>query len=94
MSTLALTLASTGLPGDLFGSPTAFAEDTHNQTAKLKFNSNGKFKIVQFNDPQDDERIDRRTIELMEKVLRLLKNRLCCHQWRHVAGGPAILHWN
>ncbi|RCK71563.1 phosphoesterase [Desertihabitans brevis] len=27
------------------------------------------FRIVQFNDTQDDERIDRRTIELMEKVL-------------------------
>ena len=88
MSTLALTLASTGLPGDLFGSPTAFAEDTHNQTAKLKFNSNGKFKIVQFNDPQDDERIDRRTIELMEKVLDSEKPDFVVINGDMLASGP------
>ena len=35
----------------------------------LRFHRDGTFKIVQFNDTQDDERIDRRTIELMEKVL-------------------------
>lgn len=36
---------------------------------KLKFAADGKFKIVQFNDTQDGPRTDRRTIELMEKVL-------------------------
>lgn len=66
MSTLALTLATTGLPGDLFTN-TVHAEK--NADAKLHFNSDGKFKVVQFNDTQDDERIDRRTLELMEKVL-------------------------
>ncbi len=86
MSTLALTLGSTGLPGDLFGSTTAFAE--YNQTAKLKFNSNGKFKIVQFNDPQDDERIDRRTIELMEKVLESEKPDFVVINGDMLASGP------
>ncbi|MEO6529811.1 MAG: metallophosphoesterase family protein [Specibacter sp.] len=35
----------------------------------LAFRPNGTFKIVQFNDTQDDERTDRRTIELMERTL-------------------------
>lgn len=35
----------------------------------LRFNDNGKFKIVQFNDTQDGHRIDRRTVELVERVL-------------------------
>lgn len=64
---LALTLGSTGVPIDVLGGGTAHA-DSNNQ-AKLQFNSDGKFKIIQFNDTQDDEHIDRRTVELMEKVL-------------------------
>ena len=71
MSTLALTLGATGIPGNLINASTVSAKEK-DQTianAKLKFNPDGKFKIVQFNDTQDDERIDRRTIELMEKVL-------------------------
>ncbi|WP_241481515.1 metallophosphoesterase family protein [Mesobacillus campisalis] len=86
MSTLALTLASTGLPGDLFGSTTALASD--HQKAKLKFNRNGKFKIVQFNDPQDDERIDRRTVELMEKVLDSEKPDFVVINGDMLASGP------
>lgn len=35
----------------------------------LRFGTDGRFTIVQFNDTQDDERIDRRTIELMNRVL-------------------------
>lgn len=35
----------------------------------LRFNGDGKFKIVQFNDTQDDHLTDRRTIEFMGKVL-------------------------
>jgi len=86
MGTLALTLASTGLPGDLFGSTPAFAEAK--QTAKLKFNPDGKFKIVQFNDPQDDERIDRRTVELMEKVLDSEKPDFVVINGDMLASGP------
>lgn len=36
---------------------------------KLRFGPDGTFKVVQFNDTQDDERTDRRTVELIEKVL-------------------------
>ncbi|SDP74415.1 Calcineurin-like phosphoesterase [Actinopolyspora xinjiangensis] len=36
---------------------------------KLRFRPDGTFRIVQFNDTQDDERTDRRTIELMERTL-------------------------
>lgn len=37
--------------------------------APLRFNRSGRYTIVQFNDTQDDELIDGRSIELMEKVL-------------------------
>ena len=36
---------------------------------KMKFGSDGKFRIVQFNDTQDGPLTDRRTIELMDAVL-------------------------
>ena len=36
---------------------------------KLRFRPDGTFTVVQFNDTQDDEQTDRRTVELMEKVL-------------------------
>jgi len=36
---------------------------------KLRFRADGTFKVVQFNDTQDDEQTDRRTVELIEKVL-------------------------
>ncbi|WP_261300574.1 metallophosphoesterase [Paenibacillus andongensis] len=64
---LAITLGSVGVPVELFGGGEVQAAT--NDNVKLQFNSNGKFKIVQFNDTQDDENIDRRTVELMEKVL-------------------------
>ena len=35
----------------------------------LRFGRDGKFRIVQFNDTQDDEKVDRRTLELMRAVL-------------------------
>jgi hypothetical protein len=85
MSTLALTLGTAGIPGDLFESTTAFA--AKNDYAKLKFKSDGKFKIVQFNDTQDDERIDRRTIELMEKVLDAEKPDFVVLNGDNITGG-------
>ncbi|GAA2849193.1 metallophosphoesterase family protein [Microbacterium arabinogalactanolyticum] len=36
---------------------------------ELRFRPDGTFKVVQFNDTQDDELTDRRTVELIEKVL-------------------------
>ena len=47
----------------------------------------GKFKIVQFNDTQDDERIDRRTVELMEKVLDAEKPDLVVLNGDNITGG-------
>ena len=35
----------------------------------MRFPEGRPFKIVQFNDTQDDEQTDRRTVELIEKVL-------------------------
>ena len=35
----------------------------------LRFRADGTFKVVQFNDTQDDELTDRRTVELIEKTL-------------------------
>lgn len=35
----------------------------------LRFHNDGTFKVVQFNDTQDDEHTDRRTVELIEKTL-------------------------
>ncbi|MFB4352062.1 metallophosphoesterase family protein [Microbacterium sp. LS_15] len=53
---------------------TAEAGSTTRPTApgragRLRFHSDGTFKVVQFNDTQDDELTDRRTVELIEKVL-------------------------
>ncbi|WP_017977220.1 metallophosphoesterase family protein [Actinopolyspora halophila] len=36
---------------------------------KLRFRQDGTFRVVQFNDTQDDERTDRRTVELVERTL-------------------------
>ncbi|UNK72278.1 metallophosphoesterase family protein [Microbacterium sp. H1-D42] len=36
---------------------------------RLQFPGDRPFKVVQFNDTQDDERTDRRTVELIEKTL-------------------------
>lgn len=35
----------------------------------LSFRPDGRFKVIQFNDTQDDEQTDRRTIELMDRTL-------------------------
>ncbi|MFC3040716.1 metallophosphoesterase family protein [Virgibacillus xinjiangensis] len=49
--------------------PNSTVQGKTNENEKLQFNSDGKYKIVQFNDMQDDEDIDPRTVELMETVL-------------------------
>lgn len=84
MSTLALTLGTAGLPADLF---TSKAHAEINDDVKLQFNPDGKFKIVQFNDTQDDENIDRRTIELMEKVLDTEKPDFVVLNGDNISGG-------
>lgn len=38
-------------------------------SSTLRFRGDGTFTVVQFNDTQDDERTDRRTVELMDRTL-------------------------
>jgi len=85
MTTLALTIASAGIPSVNVLSTVAHAET--NDNAKLQFNSDGKFKIVQFNDTQDDEHIDRRSIQLMEKVLDNEKPNFVVLNGDNITGG-------
>ncbi|WP_218711902.1 metallophosphoesterase family protein [Arthrobacter sp. BF1] len=55
--TIATSTAGTAAPGTKAPKPT------------LAFRADGTFKVIQFNDTQDDEQTDRRTIELMERTL-------------------------
>ncbi len=48
---------------------TASAGTPSASAPKLRFHDDGTFKVVQFNDTQDDELTDRRTVELIEKTL-------------------------
>ncbi|SEE22663.1 metallophosphoesterase family protein [Jiangella alba] len=83
LGTAALALGGTGA---LAGAATAGAAD---EDRPLRFTGDGTFKIVQFNDTQDDERIDRRTIELMEKVLDSERPDLVVHNGDNITGGCA-----
>ena len=49
--------------------PADATELTRHPQRALRFGRDGRFKIVQFNDTQDDEKVDRRTLELMRAVL-------------------------
>lgn len=53
----------------------------------LRFGKDGTFTIVQFNDTQDDEHIDRRTIELMESVLDSVEPDLVIMNGDNITGG-------
>ncbi|MET4589713.1 metallophosphoesterase [Arthrobacter sp. 754] len=61
LGALGLTVAS-GVAGNA-------APGTKVPKPTLAFRPDGGFKVVQFNDTQDDEQTDRRTIELMDKTL-------------------------
>ncbi|GAB3759593.1 metallophosphoesterase family protein [Microlunatus parietis] len=54
---------------------------------QLSFGNDGTFTIVQFNDTQDDEQIDRRTIELMEKTLDSVRPDLVIMNGDNITGG-------
>ncbi|MFE5317757.1 metallophosphoesterase family protein [Paenibacillus sp. NPDC056579] len=82
---IALTLGSAVMPVEWLGGGEAHAAP--NDNTKLQFNQEGKFKIVQFNDTQDDENIDRRTVELMEKVLDSEKPDLVVLNGDNITGG-------
>ncbi|SFB41075.1 Tat (twin-arginine translocation) pathway signal sequence [Amycolatopsis marina] len=67
--------------------PVAHADEALAATP-LRFNRDGTFKIVQFNDTQDDHRIDRRTIELMNHVLDDERPDLVVLVGDNITGGP------
>lgn len=53
----------------------------------LRFNDDGSFKIVQFTDTQDDEDIDPRTVQLIEKILDEEEPDLVVFTGDNIAGG-------
>lgn len=57
------------MPAAATAAPESPAKRGHHGRMPLQFGRNGRFKIVQFNDTQDGPLTDRRTIELMERVL-------------------------
>lgn len=56
-------------PGGAAAALTPATAQAKSRRTPLRFDRAGHFTIVQFNDTQDDEKIDRRTVELIEKVL-------------------------
>ncbi len=56
---------------------------------KLRFKSDGTFKIVQFTDTQDDQDIDPRTVLLIENVLDQENPDLVVFTGDNIAGGPS-----
>ncbi|MEX3558601.1 metallophosphoesterase family protein [Corynebacterium sp. 32222D000AT] len=54
----------------------------------LRFNAERRFKVIQFNDTQDDHLTDRRTIEFMEKVLVSEKPDFALINGDVIAAGP------
>ncbi len=55
---------------------------------RLRFGRDGRFRIVQFNDTQDDHRIDRRTLELMGAVIDSERPDLVVLVGDNITGGP------
>lgn len=68
-ATAATTVAAAGLGAAPASAVTGLAGLARHPQRGLRFRPDGTFTIVQFNDTQDDERIDRRTLELMRAVL-------------------------
>lgn len=68
-------------------SPSAAAEPAGAST--LRFRSDGTFRIVQFNDTQDDELTDRRTVQLMAEVLEDQRPDLVVMNGDNITGGCA-----
>lgn len=66
MSTVAFT-CSIALATTFFMSSTKQGQAFDQNT--LQFNEDGKYKVVQFNDTQDNDEIDQRTVELMGTLL-------------------------
>lgn len=78
---LAVSVGSAGRAGA--------AASEESAAGRLRFNRDGKFKIVQFNDTQDDHRTDRRTVELMQRVLDSEQPDLVVLVGDNINGGPS-----
>lgn len=75
-------LSSLAVPGS--------SAETPPLTAPLQFGQDGKFKIVQFNDTQDDHLTDKRTIEFMGLVLDQEKPNFALINGDVITDGPKI----
>ncbi|WP_430594505.1 metallophosphoesterase family protein [Isoptericola sp. QY 916] len=70
MTLTGLGAAGTAVAGAaVAAAPSAAASPGAGRGPRLRFRKDGTYTIVQFNDTQDDEKIDRRTLELMRAVL-------------------------
>lgn len=78
----ALPAVATAQPQDNDARPTA-------RRMPLSFNSDGRFRIVQFNDTQDDHLTDRRTIEFMGRVLDEEQPDFALINGDVITGGPS-----
>jgi hypothetical protein len=63
------SLGAAGVATVAAAAPASATELSRHPQRGLRFGRDGKFKIVQFNDTQDDEKVDRRTLQLMRAVL-------------------------
>jgi hypothetical protein len=63
------SLGAAGVATVAAAAPAGATELSRHPQRGLRFGRDGKFKIVQFNDTQDDEKVDRRTLQLMRAVL-------------------------
>lgn len=70
-------------------SSTAGSPASSNSVAPLSFKSDGTFRIVQFNDTQDDHLTDRRTIEFMGVVLDEQQPDFVVINGDVITGGPS-----
>ncbi|NHC14315.1 metallophosphoesterase family protein [Motilibacter deserti] len=70
------------------GFPAAAEAKQERAPKRLRFDADGRFKIVEFNDTQDDARTDRRTLELMGRVLDSEQPDLVVLVGDNINGGP------
>ncbi len=76
----------------IFFSITYSKENNNIEKPKLKFNSEGNFKIVQFTDSQDGPMIDPRTVNLMKKILDYEKPNLVVLTGDNIDGKCKSIH--
>lgn len=80
----ALGIGAGGIGG---GAVSGSAQAAPKPDRGLRFDQDGRFTIVQFNDTQDDEHVDRRTIELMEATLDSVRPDLVIMNGDNISGG-------